>query len=72
MTEKRMRWVRLGHNILAVAVEGAVADWAAYIDAVPGVNHTLEVEHVKTNGDKLPEDVARAIFPAFRDLSWRR
>jgi len=71
MTEKRMRWTRLGHNVLAVAREGAVNDWAAYIDAVPGIDHVTEVRHVLTNGDKLREDVARVLFPEFRDLAWR-
>ena len=71
MTEKRTGYMRLGRNVLAVAKEGAVNDWAAYIDAVPGINHEAEVEHVMTNGDKLPERVARALFPEFRDLAWR-
>ena len=71
MTEKRMRYTILGQNVLAVAKEGGNNDWAAYIDAVPGINHQAEIEHVMTNGDKLQEDVARVLFPEFRDLAWR-
>ena len=71
MTTKRMRYTILGHNVMAVAKEGNNKDGAAYIDAVPGVNHATEVGHVLTNGDKLQEKVARVLFPEFRDLAWR-
>jgi len=71
MTGKRMQYTVLGQNVLAVAKEGAVNDWAAYIDAVPGVNLAEEVKHVMDRGDKLPEAVARVLFPEFRDLTWR-
>ena len=71
MTEKRMRYTRLGHNVIAVAWEGNNKDWAAYIDAVPGISHQAEVEHVMRHGDKLQEKVARVLFPEFRDLAWR-
>ena len=71
MTTKRMRYTILGQNVIAVAKEGGNNDWAAYIDAVPGISHEIEAEHVMTNGDKLPEKVARILFPEFRDLAWR-
>ena len=38
--------------------------WAAYIGPVEGVNHDLEFEYVLDHGDKLPEEVARALFPS--------
>ena len=72
MTGKRMRYTILGRNVLAVAKEGAVNDWTAYIDAVPGINHQAETEHVMRHGDKLQEKVARVLFPEFHDLAWRR
>ncbi len=62
----------LSMRVLAVArtrIEGA---WAAYIDAVPGMNHRSEIEPVLDNGDKLPEDVARAMFPAFDHVPYAR
>lgn len=71
MTEKRVRYTILGQNVIAVAKEGGNNDWAAYIDAVPGINHEVEAEHVMTNGEKLRENVARVLFPEFRDLEWR-
>ncbi len=71
MTKKRTAWKILGKNVIAVAKEGGTNDWAAYIDAVPGINHAVEFKHVMANGDKLDERVARAIFPMFRGLKWR-
>ena len=71
MTEKRMRYTVLERNVIAVAKEGAVNDWAAYIGAVAGGNREADVEHVSKWGSKLPEKVARVLFPEFRDLAWR-
>ncbi len=71
MAKKRIRHTILGKNVIAVAKEGGNNDWAAYIGAVPGINHEAEIEHVMRHGDKLPEDVARVLFPEFRDLTWR-
>jgi len=71
MANKRMKYRILGKNVIAVAKEGNCDDWAAYIDAVPGISHTLEIDHVLNHGDKLQEKVARVLFPEFRDLAWR-
>lgn len=57
--------------MLAVAVEGAVNDWTAYIGAVEGISHSREWQNVKDNGAKLCEDVAKILFPEFNDLRWR-
>jgi len=46
--------------------------WAAYIFPVPGMNHEEEEWLWKTEGNKLPEDIARAIFPAFRELPYAK
>ncbi len=51
----------LGHRVLVVGVQ-RVDGWRAYCDAVPGINHDRECKEVARNGDKLPEEVARAIL----------
>ena len=56
---------------MAVAKEGGNHDWAAYIGPVPGNNHEVEYVEVLRSGSKLPEDVARLLFPSFSDLTWR-
>lgn len=62
--------VPLASRVMAVMrtrIEGA---WAAYIDAVPGHNHEFERDDVLADGDKLPEDIARAIFPIAKGLDY--
>jgi len=74
--EERRTWLpyvhtrALGSQVLAVAqtrIEGA---WAAYVDAVPGERHREEWEDVLKDGDKLPENVARAVFGEFEDIPY--
>ena len=55
----------LASRVLVVArtrIEGA---WSAYCDAVPGRNHDYEQAAVLQHGDKVPESVARYLFPEF-------
>lgn len=66
----------LGRQILArrvavVAVGGAIGDWAAYIDAVPGIDHTKEINQVRLGGQKLPKEIAIVIFPELDPLMYR-
>lgn len=68
---KKIRYRRLDSKVIAVAVEGSVGDWAAYIGAVPGINHDEEWITVKEDGTKLPKTVAEAMFPEFKTLTWR-
>jgi len=57
-------WCPNGIGIAVVAVRGAIGDWAAYIGAEPtGWREQDAVEVAAANGDKLGEDLARAIFP---------
>jgi len=59
-------------KVLCVAqtrIEGA---WSAYCDAVEGMNHDFEAEKVLAYGAKLPEIVARAIFPEFDGVPYAR
>ena len=56
---------------IAVAVEGAIGDWAAYIDGVPGEDFNEEWKLVRDHGQKLPREVAEVLFPDFKKLTWR-
>ena len=69
--EGNMQYVVLDRKVLAVAIEGAVKDWAAYIGAVHGENHEDEWHDVKSYGSKLRKEIAELLFPEFRDLRWR-
>ncbi len=68
-----VRWFALATKVLVVAKQGSAEyDWAAYIDAVPGMSHRHEVELVKREGTKLPYEVAKVLFPSFdRKYEWR-
>jgi hypothetical protein len=69
---KVIRYKALGARVLAVATVGAVGDWSAYVDAVPGKSHEKEAEEVAGTGDKLPEDLAKFLFPDLAEqYQWR-
>ena len=60
----------LSNKVLAVAscnyprMEGeSVSEFAVYIDAVPGKNFDEEFMIVAEHGQKLPKNVAKALFP---------
>ena len=64
--------VALDWCVLAVArtrIEGA---WGAYIGAVSGKNHEIERGSVLSIGSKLPESIARVIFPIFKGVPYAR
>ena len=67
----RTEYRALDRRVLAIAVEGAVGDWAAYIGAVPGDNHEREYHLIMSNGTKLPENVAKLLFPGWVRMRWR-
>ena len=61
----------LAPSVLCVAetrVEGA---WAAYCGSVPWDSPTQK-ESVLNCGTKLPEDVARVVFPRFEGVPYAR
>ncbi|KKL62053.1 hypothetical protein LCGC14_2189080 [marine sediment metagenome] len=60
----------LANKVLAVAATRIEGTWAAYCDAVPGDKHTAEANAVLANGDKLIEEVARVLFPEFKDTPY--
>lgn len=60
----------LSRTALCVAktrIEGA---WNAYCMGVPGINHKLESIAVVREGDKLPENIALAIFPEYTGVPY--
>lgn len=68
--EPIVRWQGLSMTVLAVARTRIECAWAAYIKAVPGVDHDEEMEEVLRTGTKLTENVARAIFPDFEGVPY--
>ncbi len=71
MENKKAQYKALASKVLVVAVEGDTKDWCAYADATPGVSHKDEWKKVALTGSKLPEDLARYLFPSFRHLVYR-
>lgn len=69
--DKLVDYYVLDNHVLAVAIEGEVKDWAAYIGDMKGYNLDWDIEMVKRNGTKLPEKIARILFPNFKNLRWR-
>lgn len=59
-------WVPLNRNILVVVRMRVERSWAAYIVAVPGLDHDEECHLWRDYGTRLAEAVARGIFPEFR------
>jgi hypothetical protein len=69
---RRLEYRALSSKILAVAVEGFVGDWTAYISPVDGYDHDREAKIVACEGTKLPYAVAKALFPDWSDsYRWR-
>jgi hypothetical protein len=64
------RYRALACDVLVVARTRVECAWAAYIGSVPGVNHRSEWQEVLRHGDKLPEAVARAVFPEFAKVPY--
>lgn len=53
---------------IAVAVPGAVGDWAAYA----GLRMAMETpEYIAATGDKMGETEARVLFPQMKDFIYR-
>lgn len=75
MVNKKVRYGILARQVIIVAVEGEIKDWACYIGAVEGNDHSEEWQQVKDYGDKLPKSVAKALaeifFPEFLELNYR-
>ena len=62
----------LHSQVLCEAHTRIEGKWAAYCFPVPGMNHEKEVFLWETQGDKINENVARAIFPEFEGVPYAR
>jgi len=72
MMEKETRYTILDNHVIAVAVEGAIKDWSAYIGAIEGIYFDHEYEQVARTGSKLRREVAEVMFPDFaKKFTWR-
>lgn len=65
-------WYRaLATRVLAVAVPGEIGDWAAYIDAVPGRDHSEEYKEVMHHGCKMDKRIAATLFDSLDPEKYR-
>ena len=73
MSSILMYYKALARRVIAVAVVNEeIGDWTAYIDAVPGMNHTDEFADVARTGSKLDQKVAEYYFGHLADkYRWR-
>ncbi len=73
MAERETCYRALASKVLVVAKQGGRGDdWAAYIDAVPGLDHKHEWREVALSGTKLPYNLAKVLFPGFNaKYEWR-
>ncbi len=66
-------WIQkraLSSRVLVVMNTRVECAWAAYCDAVRGRDPDNEWQAVLNHGDKLSEDTARTLFPAFKDVPY--
>jgi len=56
--------------VLVVATSRVEGTWCAYCNDVPGRSHQHEIQGVLDHGDKLGEEVARAMFPEFEGVPY--
>jgi hypothetical protein len=66
------RWLALSSHVLVAMRTRIEFAWAAYIDAVPGMDHRYEFQEVLRVGTKLREDVARALFPEMDSIPYAK
>lgn len=62
--------IALATRVLVVAKTRVECAWAAYCDAVPGYNHDREYEAVLKHGTKIPEKMARVLFPRMKEVPY--
>ena len=68
--EPLIRARALSSRVLVVARTRVECAWAAYVDAVPGMDHRREREPVLDHGAKVDETLARVLFPEFADVPY--
>jgi len=73
-------WIPLDRRVIVVAVVDNLpklypskeGEWAAYIGAVKGDNHEIELDEVARRGTKIPQWMAEKLFPlTARSYKWR-
>ena len=65
-----IRRYALSSKVLVVAKTRIEGSWSAYCDAVPGNKHDIEFDAVLSHGSKIPEEVARVLFPMFDEIPY--
>ena len=60
----------LAMRVLAVAHTRIEGTWCAYINAVPGQDHSGEYQEVLRHGDKLAEKIALQLFPELEGVPY--
>ena len=69
MGQKIINWRPLHQRVMVVAVDRSHEQprlWCAYIKDCPGWKHTDELQDVAAYGNKLPREIAEAIFPSMK------
>ena len=62
----------LHRQVMVVARTRIERRWKAYCFPVPGLNHDDEEYLWESEGVAIPEAVARALFPFFKDLKYSK
>ena len=70
--ESTVRFVCLDRRVMIAARTRVEGTWAAYCKNVPGMKHEDEVEAVLEHGTKVPEAVARVLFPDFEEVPYAK
>lgn len=70
--DPREAFKALSRRVLIVVRPDSRGQWAAYIDAVPGINPEREKGDVAEQGTKLPKEVAVFFFPFFDPAKYRK
>jgi len=60
----------LAARVIAVANTRVEGRWEAYIDAVPGKDHTEEWQAVRRQGVTVPHAIAKVMFPGFASIPY--
>ena len=66
------RRLMLHRNVMVIARTRIEGTWKAYCFPVPGMNHDQEEYLWETEGDKVAEPIARAMFPCFIDVPYAK
>lgn len=67
-----VQYKALHRQVLVVATTRIEGAWKAYCGTVPGRRHDDEYLSVLAEGCKVPEVVARALFPEFEGVKYAR